>query len=413
MSSLGWIDFSASDRRRVHNVLAMMKDEGTLDELGVGQIRDAYADVLFPGFTTIQTRARYFLAIPRLMLDWAALPASKRDARPLTVYLRDAENKLAKTLRDNYRNIGKEPTDVIGHTAVDQGGVARRPSSTYWNGLRVFGIVQTDKSLTEFCRHWRRDADNCESVTSDEGSNDDDHRYEAVVRRPPGPPGGWPDGMLLDLTAPEAKFLRERFTLAPGLEDTVAAQLMSHGLAKTALKNDHASFAAFSTWAAKQKTTLSVACRDNIERAQRFSLAIEGAHIIFNRLISENKTNNNKLVDRCASRYPSWRAEASAVGIFHEDAVRQWLSANEASGSRVKPLTCDFLKRWNALNSVAHPRQSALDELVSAQAVANKPKRSLLLREPEAASWYGMGALDYRWQTARRMLEDITKELPC
>ncbi|WP_244818721.1 DUF6361 family protein [Caballeronia sp. Lep1P3] len=69
MSSTGWIDFSASDRRRVHDVLAMMKEKGTLDELGVGQIRDAYADLLFPGFNTIQTRARYFLAIPRLMLD--------------------------------------------------------------------------------------------------------------------------------------------------------------------------------------------------------------------------------------------------------------------------------------------------------------------------------------------------------
>jgi hypothetical protein len=412
MSSVGWIDFSASDRRRVHDVLAMMKEKGTLDELGVGQIRDAYADLLFPGFNTIQTRARYFLAIPRLMLDWAAWSPSKRNARPLAMYLREAENKLASLLKDNYEKIGEPPTDVIGHTAVEQGGVSRRPSTTYWNGLRVFDIVRTRQSLAEFCRHWQRDAAGHESVTSDEGSNDDDHRFEAVMRRPPGSPGGWPDGMLLDLTAPEAKFLRERFTNASGLEHTVAAQLMSHGLARTALKEDYASFAAFSNWAAKQ-TALSAACRENVEQAQRFSLAIEGAHIIFNRLIAEGKTQNGKLAQLCADRYASWQAEARVAGIFHDNAPQQWMSANDASGSRVKSLTCQFLDRWNTLNSVAHPNQSALDELVFNQAIQNKPKRSLLLREPDEASWYGMSALDYRWQTARRMLTDIAKELPC
>jgi len=34
MSSVGWIDFSSTDRKRVHEVLAMLKDPGTLDELG-------------------------------------------------------------------------------------------------------------------------------------------------------------------------------------------------------------------------------------------------------------------------------------------------------------------------------------------------------------------------------------------
>jgi len=93
VSSIGWIDFSSTDRKRVHEVLALMKEPGTLDELGFGQLRDAYADTLFPGFSTIQTRARYFLAVPKIMRDWADWPDAKRRRQPLDEYLKIAENE--------------------------------------------------------------------------------------------------------------------------------------------------------------------------------------------------------------------------------------------------------------------------------------------------------------------------------
>jgi len=66
----------------VQNVLALLKEPGTLDELGIGQVRDAFADVLFPGFSTIQTHARYFLAIPRIFTLGASFPTcSAEDSR--------------------------------------------------------------------------------------------------------------------------------------------------------------------------------------------------------------------------------------------------------------------------------------------------------------------------------------------
>ena len=36
----------------------------TRDELGLGAIRDAFAEALFPGISTFQRRARYFLFVP-------------------------------------------------------------------------------------------------------------------------------------------------------------------------------------------------------------------------------------------------------------------------------------------------------------------------------------------------------------
>lgn len=40
------------------DTLSLVRQQGTLDELGIGTVRDAPADLLFPGTSTIQTRPR-------------------------------------------------------------------------------------------------------------------------------------------------------------------------------------------------------------------------------------------------------------------------------------------------------------------------------------------------------------------
>ena len=60
MATIGWIDFSTNDRDRIGSVLDLLSPEGMVDELGLGPIRDALANQLFPGISTIQTKAKYF-----------------------------------------------------------------------------------------------------------------------------------------------------------------------------------------------------------------------------------------------------------------------------------------------------------------------------------------------------------------
>lgn len=62
MATIGWIDFSKNDKDRVGSILDMLRPEGMVDELGMGIIRDALANELFPGISTIQTRAKYFFS---------------------------------------------------------------------------------------------------------------------------------------------------------------------------------------------------------------------------------------------------------------------------------------------------------------------------------------------------------------
>lgn len=69
MLSLGWVDFSKSDRNMVLSVLRQLTEPGAIDELGIGTIRDGFANILFPGTSTIQTRAKYLFLIPYICLE--------------------------------------------------------------------------------------------------------------------------------------------------------------------------------------------------------------------------------------------------------------------------------------------------------------------------------------------------------
>ncbi|MBX9951485.1 MAG: hypothetical protein K2Y39_20110, partial [Candidatus Obscuribacterales bacterium] len=65
-STLTWIDLDRDARDRMLHILSMFHEKESRDELGLGAVRDSFADLLFPGTSTIQTRLRYMMFIPWL-----------------------------------------------------------------------------------------------------------------------------------------------------------------------------------------------------------------------------------------------------------------------------------------------------------------------------------------------------------
>ena len=62
---LGWVDFSKADREKVLDVINLLQEPGAVDEIGIGLIRDAFANYFFPGTSTVQTRVKNtFLLFP-------------------------------------------------------------------------------------------------------------------------------------------------------------------------------------------------------------------------------------------------------------------------------------------------------------------------------------------------------------
>jgi hypothetical protein len=79
-SSFSWLDYSAREKRTMLEVVDLFRDKGTVDELGLGTIWDAFADRLFPGTSTLQSRTRYWLLVPWLFLRLEAEKTRSSDA---------------------------------------------------------------------------------------------------------------------------------------------------------------------------------------------------------------------------------------------------------------------------------------------------------------------------------------------
>ena len=141
-STFTWLDYSEQERRRALDAISLFRLQETRDELGLASIRDAFADRFFPGTSTIQTRARYFLLVPWLCKELEEKRVASADAPER---LRRMEEELAIHLRHS--------EDADGAIGRDAGkAVKRMPSSIFWGGLGRWQILTFEGSLTQYLR---------------------------------------------------------------------------------------------------------------------------------------------------------------------------------------------------------------------------------------------------------------------
>ncbi len=400
MATLGWVDFSSTDREQVSKILAMLREPGTLDELGIGQIRDAFADLLFPGFSTIQTRAKYLITVPRILRDYHLLTASEKKRINLEEYLKDKENEIAERLGDVEGNIGK--------TMVGKGGVVRRPSSVYWNAFRQFGIIKTDASLSEFCREYEQENTQQFYVAEHEDGADDE-RYSAVNVKIPSYDPLWMDELSMELTYEEADFLYQYIMQSYHISDSIPTQFFKHDLLDRALEEEYSSLEAL-TVLMMNESKISSVCSDTLELANEFSLAMEGPHIRYN-IILARKNGFVDSVDKYTKEFEEWKTEVLGRNLFYEHSDDAWLSGAKREHARAfKVRTTSFVKLWSELMRKGASDET-LDELVEKQAIDNKKERSLLRKKVVSEGWVGIRRLDYRWFYVRKILKDIQQGL--
>lgn len=409
MGQLGWIDFSSDDRDKVRQVLALAAEKGTLDELGVGQIRDAFSDLLFPGISTIQTRAKYFITVPRIVRDFQDLKHSDyRRRKGLQDYLTEEENDLAETLVNIH---GTSETGIIGSTTIGSGGVKRLPSEVYWNGLRTFGLVNTHLSLGEFSR--RLSSDDVSDRGHDE-DNDDSNEKENLISIPDYDEYWWDENTLkIQLTRKEAEFLQGKMIERPELSYSISVQLFKYGLVEKALeKNNNSRLVPFDilTELMLKHDQVDIECKKTLRLARDFSLAMEGPHIRLNILLARANGFDDS-AEEYEDEYSTWLESASDKKVFEQDKEDAWLSLNVNGQQRnVKNYTRTFIRNWcEAIRNNTDTR--VLDEIVISQSKNNKGKRSLLKRKLNDDGWIGVRRLDYRWSAAKLIIQDIHEGL--
>lgn len=186
-----------------------------MDEIGIGLVRDAFANLFFPGTSTVQTVAKYFLIVPYVLKE----ATEGRYGNDLNKILRkiDLEEKECG-IRLMRHCPGEE--GIIGRRVLPKSWVARKPSNIYWNGIRTYGICTQNLTIPELLK--ASIILQAQKKTSSLGNKGDDatdsERDDADAGRevatqlfsvPADYYRDWRTDLSIHLTATEAAFLRK------------------------------------------------------------------------------------------------------------------------------------------------------------------------------------------------------------
>lgn len=135
---IGFVSFNQEALNRANKVMKLLQGQGAIDELGLGRIRDAFSNTMFPGMSVLQTHAKYFLLMPALysFLEKTRI-ADVREARSI---VRDQEIRMTYRLMDGST---KDTTGIIGADMLRQGEgyVKYDPTYVYQAGMEIYGLI--------------------------------------------------------------------------------------------------------------------------------------------------------------------------------------------------------------------------------------------------------------------------------
>lgn len=390
-SAIAWLDASSEEQRRMRDIIRLFSDRESRDELGLGQIRDAIADALFPGTSTLLTRARYLLFVP-----WAYQLAA---SRPNPAAAADRfERDIIRALRDS--------DDYAGLLGMQAGEALKTlPSAVYWSMLRHYGIL-ADPSLSRE----ESIAIRGRGALSDDPTATQSGRPDAWSSTMPDPPDGFPQSIPggFTLRYEEAAWLRDRLLgFAP---ETLLAHLVI----------DRPAPESPTPWADAAALRVSGTAREWLDDARSFSALMHGAQLLYNLMLAEQYESAgydrlNAPSERFGAALEDWQSRFEGlVDLRSWDLAALLHRVDIVRGSPINPRTRQFVTAWRDLLADGGG-QSIIEygparEFMAARERQHKGPQARLGNFGRLASWggtAGAGAMTYRWSTVRGILLDI------
>ncbi len=394
---IGWIDYGSRDRNKILSILSLLSAPEAVDELGIGVVRDGFADLLFPGTSTIQTRAKYFLLVPYIMMELER--ENILNSKVFLDRLSGEEIALISILKkDNAEG-------VIGGRSGEK--LQRKPSSIYWNGLNTFGVFQNYSRLSlngyvrAVCALKREKGLLSASghIDKGEGTDDADKMYcgTSGFWRVPPPPENWRESVTIELTDEEAGFLRDRIIKSEHSKDSLLAYILRNNLYEVITFDDISIIG--------KKIELPQYIKEDYEMAQRFAKFIYGANIRYNVILSGGQN------DEANVEWDIWYGSVTNGFIQNYDiyeAVNR-LSISRHNRARLLP----FIDKWK--KALLSGCVAVMDNLIIAREIELKGKERAKLNSENTSwqdgVWLGGGRLQYRFRNTRRLIEDICNGL--
>lgn len=378
------------------DVIEALGDTDARDELGLGGVRDALADTLFPGTSTLQTRARYFLFVPWIYrrLEQDGISGSQMVRKKA----RRDEIALIYALLD-----GGETRGVIGRRAREN--LQRLPSGIYWQGLGAWHIRLLEESQDAYHRTVNRAlGSSAGRVPRDENGEPlvDGHRGTWHAGLPP-EPEGFLDSTVFSLTRAEAEYLRER--ILTSVPETLLAFLA--GLDRLPKPETF-------PWDL-EVPGLPKHLGEQLRHARNFSELVHGAALLYNLLVAEEAGREEFAGYK--EEFSVWasRVEARRDDLVAWDLEPLWGLVSQRSRSAAGLATRRFVGAWkDMVLGPEGPASLAVDrraqELIRERERRLKGEWARLSKRRALEQWggaSGAGQLDYRWGYAHTILSDI------
>lgn len=389
---IGWIDFSKSERNKVFSVLDLLSEQGTLDELGIAPIRDGFADIFFPGTSTIQTRAKYFFIVPYALKD---LEHSKEvnPNRALRIF-DEVEKKCGVVLMNN----GEDTDGIIGSRSLATNNwVKRTPASIYWAGLRNYGIFTGGNlSLSEYIRAMCVLKNQKHTMIklgnhNDNADNDSDDRdaeelFKKQFWKIPTYQQNWLEDLSIKLTEEESFFLKHQIIEA--YPDSMMAYILRHDLVDI-----------FSCKSFQDLKSIIQIFPEQIQndyyKAYDFSEFLYVLRTIYNMIVSDDHN------EKAAAIWEEFKPDLPKIAAVDLESIFDRLQIHK------NVFLCKFLRNEQTLMLEGDLERMKAEikrrevELKDSRAKTSHPG------EFKPDDWFGGKELDYRFGNAKRIMSDI------
>ena len=363
LSFICWIDFTDEDQKRAQDYLRSLS-EGTLDELGFGITRDAFADLFFPATSTIMTRARYFILVPSIYLSVLAQGDSRTGVERKCERMELALRKQL-VLNKAIENIRKEE-------------VKRYPASIYWAGLRRLGIVNSqigsqasyfDSTIeaTRSAAAYKVDDHNALEPESDTELWDSAivRLFENNLIPKPDNAGRFPSNIDFKMAKVESKYLSERF-LEAGMGSVVA----------NVFRNDSFQPADY-PWQWDYPESL----KTEVCFAEQFSMLAKIATLLYYRLLDAKRTASGFAeceVDLDQSIHDWWKLCRDQIVEWDIDQFLNWIVHQKLARGSDRTFMLDLHEKIRELSSSEALAAATVDLIVAREKEKRPNKRRLI-----------------------------------
>jgi len=380
MASIGWIDFSTNDRNRVGSVLDLLRPEGMVDELGMGTIRDALANQLFPGISTIQTRAKYFFIIPYILYDYQAVKPAQRRGKTPSRFLEDKEYDIMWQLAERY-NYVEGNGGLYTYQFINTQGLA----------AESFLKQSVNPSMETLLSSVQQ---------GDDSTGDDaDAEHENVFKIRVSPKLNWNENLTLDLHKEEAEFFQDRI-ISIAKNKLIAKLLQNDKLWQIFIKAEN--FMQFANAAIAPPIAANL--KAMLILAHDFSELMYGAHLAYNCCLHHKVFNSNHFDEEWNDWHNDIQDNMLDYENFNPDLLFSYAITTRGS-------TAQFVKDWWKLTQNNFPDVKKRDILIEQQEAMVKGGKARLrwkkTDDVKENNWLGLTHFDYRFFQARTILKDI------